>query len=54
MCCRNFVFTPDVPICVDYVAKHIDIEQKLPGIIGGLGHLTKAELRLKSLHFKQG
>ena len=24
---KSFVFSPDVPVCVDYVAKHIDMDK---------------------------
>lgn len=52
--CRNFVFTPDVPVRLDYVGKHIDVEHRLQGLVIGLAQLNRAELRLKSLNLRQG
>lgn len=51
---RNFVFTPDVPVRLDYVGKHIDVEHRLQGLLIGLAQLNRAELKLKSLHLRQG
>lgn len=48
------MFTPAVPIRLDYVGKHIDIEQRLQGLLIGLAQLNRSELKLKSLHYKQG
>lgn len=30
---KRFTFSPDVPVCVDYVAKHIDTDK-----VGGCGY----------------
>lgn len=53
-CFRNFVFTPDVPVRLDYAGKHIDVERKLEGLVIGMTQLNRASLTLKSLHLRQG
>ncbi|GJQ86644.1 putative autophagy-related protein C terminal domain, partial [Trypoxylus dichotomus] len=48
-------FVPDVPIRLDYVGKRVDMTHgPLTGLLLGLGHLNCSELRLKSLHNRNG
>ena len=54
---KSFVFSPDVPIKIDYHGKHIDINSQygpLAGLIIGLGQLNHAEIKLKSIVHKSG
>jgi len=52
---KSFVFSPSVPIRVDYVGKYVDLTQgALTGILAGLAQLNCSELTLKQLELKQG
>lgn len=52
---RSFVFSPEVPIRLDYQGKRVDMEQgTLVGLLIGLGQLNCSELRLKRLCCRSG
>ncbi|KAK7872956.1 hypothetical protein R5R35_004266 [Gryllus longicercus] len=52
---RNFVFTRDVPIRLDYQGKRVDMTHgPLAGLLMGLGQLNCSELRLKRLSYRHG
>jgi len=52
---KSFVFSPSVPIRVDYVGKYVDLTQgALTGILAGLAQLNCSELTLKQLDLKAG
>lgn len=52
---RSVVFEPSVNIKVDYQAKRVDFSRgPLVGILMGLTHLNKSELRLKKLSNRHG
>merc|ERR1719474_1204194 len=52
---KSFVFSPSVPIRIDYVGKYVDLTQgALTGILAGLAQLNCSELTLKQLELKQG
>eukprot|EP00092_Neocalanus_flemingeri_P029317 GFUD01031829.1.p1 GENE.GFUD01031829.1~~GFUD01031829.1.p1 ORF type:complete len:1567 (-),score=501.95 GFUD01031829.1:381-5081(-) len=52
---KSFIFSPAVPIRVDYVGKYVDLTQgALTGILAGLAQLNCSELTLKQLELKQG
>ncbi|XP_071542076.1 autophagy-related protein 2 homolog A [Panulirus ornatus] len=54
---KSFVFSPDVPIRIDYHGKHVDIHSQygpIAGLIIGLGQLNQSELTLKSIVHKSG
>lgn len=52
---KSFTFSPDVPIRLDYHAKHLDFEQgALAGILMGLAHLDHSELVLRRVQAKHG
>lgn len=52
---KSFTFFPDVPIRLDYHAKHLDFEQgALAGILMGLAHLDHSELVLRRVQAKHG
>ncbi|CAH2094707.1 unnamed protein product [Euphydryas editha] len=52
---RRVVFTPEVPIRLDYVRKCFDMSVgPLAGLIMGLGHLNYSELTLKRLDHRSG
>jgi autophagy-related protein 2 len=53
---KSFVFSPDLPIRIDYEAKRLLSEQlgTLAGLLLGLSHLDNSEVTLKSLTYKQG
>merc|ERR1719153_1085376 len=52
---KSFVFSPSVPIRVDYVGKYVDLTQgALTGILAGLAQLNASEITLRQLDFKQG
>nr|XP_045593817.1 autophagy-related protein 2 homolog B-like isoform X2 [Procambarus clarkii] len=54
---KSFVFSPDVPIKIDYHGKHVDIHSQYGyfiGLIIGLGQLNQSELTLKSIVHKSG
>lgn len=52
---KSFTFSPDVPIRLDYHAKHLNFEQgALAGILMGLAHLDHSELILRRVQAKHG
>ncbi|CAN8009581.1 unnamed protein product, partial [Ixodes pacificus] len=52
---RSFVFSPDVPIRLDYHGKRVAMDQgALAGLLMGLGQLNCLELTLKRLCYRQG
>merc|ERR1719474_70002 len=52
---KSFVFSPSVPIRIDYVGKYVDLTQgALTGILAGLAQLNCSEITLRQLEFKQG
>uniref|UniRef100_A0A146KUZ5 Autophagy-related protein 2 n=1 Tax=Lygus hesperus TaxID=30085 RepID=A0A146KUZ5_LYGHE len=52
---RNFVFSPEVPIKIDYEGKHVDLTHgPLAGLIMGLGQLNCLQIKLKRLSYKHG
>lgn len=52
---RSFVFTPEVPIRLDYQGKHVDMTHgPLAGLLMGLGQLSCSELKLKRLSHRHG
>ncbi|XP_071833635.1 autophagy-related protein 2 homolog A-like isoform X2 [Apostichopus japonicus] len=52
---RSFVFSPDVPVKLDYEGKRLQMEQgTFVGILAGLGQLNKSEFSLRRLHNRQG
>ncbi|KAL3873570.1 hypothetical protein ACJMK2_036667 [Sinanodonta woodiana] len=50
---KSFVFSPDVPIRLDYHGK-FDMERGTLAGLGGLVSLNRSELKLKKLHYKHG
>lgn len=50
------IFSPDVPIILDYHGKHLDLTTHGPiqGLIFGLCHLNCSELRLKRISHRRG
>ncbi|RWS28234.1 autophagy-related protein 2B-like protein, partial [Leptotrombidium deliense] len=52
---KSFVFSPHVPIRLDYHGRRLDFEKgALQGILMGLAQLNQSELYLKRLHNKHG
>ncbi|KAF5280262.1 hypothetical protein FQR65_LT03070 [Abscondita terminalis] len=52
---RNVIFSPEVPIRLDYQGKRVDMTHgPLPGLLMGLGQLNCSELRLKRLSHRHG
>lgn len=52
---KSFIFSPSVPIRIDYVGKYVDLTQgALTGILAGLAQLNCSEITLRHLEFKQG
>ena len=52
---KSFVFSPSVPIRIDYVGKYVDLTQgALTGLLAGLAQLNCSEITLRQLEFKQG
>lgn len=52
---RNVLFSPEVPIRLDYQGKHVDMSHgPLAGLLMGLGQLNCSELRLKRLSHRHG
>lgn len=52
---RTFLFTPEVPIRLDYQGKHVDMTHgPLAGLLMGLGQLSCSELKLKRLSHRHG
>lgn len=53
--CRNVIFSPEVPIRLDYQGKRVDMTHgPLPGLLMGLGQLNCSELRLRRLSHRHG
>lgn len=52
---RQFVFSQDVTIRLDYEGRHIDLSQgSLAGLLMGLGQLNCSEITLKRIVHKHG
>jgi autophagy-related protein 2 len=52
---RQFVFSPDVTIRLDYEGRHIDFSQgSLNGLLMGLAQLNCSEITLKRIVHKHG
>ncbi|CAG9136613.1 unnamed protein product [Plutella xylostella] len=52
---RRVVFSPEVPIRLDYVGKRVDLSAgPVAGLLMGLGQLNCSELRLKRLYHRHG
>ena len=52
---NEFIFSPAVPIRLDYRGKRIDIEQgKIAGLLMGLGQLNCSQLRLQKIVHRHG
>ncbi|XP_013385934.1 autophagy-related protein 2 homolog B-like [Lingula anatina] len=52
---KNFIFSPDVPIRLDYHGKRLDMAHgRLAGLLAGLAQLNCSELKLKRLNHKAG
>lgn len=52
---RSFVFSPEVPIRLDYEGKRVDMSHgPLAGLLMGLAQLNCSELRLKRLSHRHG
>lgn len=52
---RNFIFSPEVPIRIDYEGKRVDLTHgPLAGLLMGLAQLNCLQIRLKRLSYKHG
>ncbi|KAM9294636.1 LOW QUALITY PROTEIN: autophagy-related protein 2 homolog B [Gastrophryne carolinensis] len=52
---REFRFTSEVPIRLDYHGKHVSMDQgTFTGILIGLAQLNNSELKLKRLYYRHG
>lgn len=52
---RQFVFSPDVTIRLDYEGRHVDLSQgSLAGLLMGLAQLNCSEITLKRIVHKHG
>jgi len=52
---RQFVFSPDVTIRLDYEGRHVDLRQgSLAGLLMGLAQLNCSEITLKRIVHKHG
>lgn len=52
---RSFLFSPEVPIRIDYVGKHVDLTHgPLAGLFMGLGQLSCLQIKLKRINYKHG
>nr|CAD7457088.1 unnamed protein product [Timema tahoe] len=52
---RSFLFTPEVPIRLDYQGKRVDMTHgPFAGLLMGLGQLNCSELRLKRISYRHG
>lgn len=50
---RRVVFSPEVPIRLDYVGKRVDLSAgPVAGLLMGLGQLNCSELKLKRLYHR--
>nr|CAD7202492.1 unnamed protein product [Timema douglasi] len=51
----SFIFTPEVPIRLDYQGKRVDMTHgPFAGLLMGLGQLNCSELRLKRISYRHG
>lgn len=52
---RNVIFSPEVPIRLDYHGKRVDMSRgSLPGLFMGLFQLNCSELTLKRITYRHG
>lgn len=52
---RCFIFSPEVPVKLDYQGKRVDMTHgPLAGILMGLGQLNNSELRLRKISHRHG
>ncbi|KAL0269663.1 UNVERIFIED_CONTAM: hypothetical protein PYX00_007315 [Menopon gallinae] len=52
---KCFIFSPDVPVKLDYQGKRVDMTHgPLAGILMGLGQLNNSELKLRKISYKHG
>ena len=52
---RCFIFSPEVPVKLDYHGKRVDMSHgSLAGILMGLGQLNNSELRLRKISHRHG
>lgn len=52
---KNFVFSPEVPIRIDYMGKRVNMDHgPWAGIVMGLAQLNCLQINLKRLSYKQG
>lgn len=52
---RQFVFSPDVTIRLDYEGRHVDLSHgSLAGLLMGLAQLHNSEITLKRIVYKHG
>ncbi|XP_058813814.1 autophagy-related protein 2 homolog B [Topomyia yanbarensis] len=52
---RNIIFSPDVPIRIDYHGKRVELSHgPLAGLLMGLGQLQCSEIRLKKISHRHG
>nr|CAB3224188.1 autophagy-related protein 2 homolog B-like [Phallusia mammillata] len=52
---KELIFSPNVPIRLDYHGKHVDIEQgTLAGLLKGLGQLNCSQLQLRKIVHRHG
>lgn len=52
---RNIIFSPTVPIRIDYHGKHVEFNRgPLAGLIMGLGQLQCSEIKLKAISHRHG
>lgn len=52
---RQIIFSPDVPIRLDYQGKRVEMSHgPLAGLLMGLGQLQCSEIRLKKIYNRQG
>lgn len=52
---RHVIFSPDVPIRLDYQGKRVELSHgPLAGLLMGLGQLQCSEIRLKKISYRHG
>jgi len=52
---KSFIFSPPVPIRIDYHGRRVDMQQgPLIGLLIGLTHLTESQVTLKRVAFRHG
>ena len=52
---RNIIFSPDVPINIDYVGKRVELSHgPLAGLLMGLGQLQCSQIVLKKIQYRHG